>query len=123
MEAAVLVVRLSSRAGACFNRPSLQRLSCSYFAGAPQLGSSLAEFESMNTNRTGSHKPPRRRPLVGRSFAADRQRQNGRSGNAHRTYERYLALAREATAHGDTIEAERLYQFAEHYFRVMREYG
>jgi hypothetical protein len=33
-----------------------------------------------------------------------RQRQNGSSGNAHRNYARYLALAREATQNGDFIE-------------------
>jgi hypothetical protein len=48
------------------------------------------------------------------------RRQNG-GGNAHRNYERYLALAREATLNGDRIEAENYYQHAEHYFRVMRE--
>ena len=52
---------------------------------------------------------------------AHRQRQNGSSGNAHRNYERYLALALEATQNGDIIEAENWYQHAEHYFRVMRE--
>jgi hypothetical protein len=49
-----------------------------------------------------------------------RQRQNG-PGNAHKNYERYLALAREATLNGDIIEAENCYQHAEHYFRVTRE--
>jgi hypothetical protein len=42
-------------------------------------------------------------------------------GNASRNYERYIALAKEATSKGDTIEAENCYQHAEHYFRVMRE--
>jgi hypothetical protein len=32
--------------------------------------------------------------------------------------ERYLALAREATANGDRIAAENFYQHAEHYFRI-----
>jgi len=50
---------------------------------------------------------------------ASRPRQNGSAGNAHRHYERYLALAREATLNGDVIEAENCYQHAEHYFRVM----
>ena len=45
----------------------------------------------------------------------------GLSGNAHRNYERYMALAREATLNGDIIEAENCYQHAEHYFRVTRE--
>ena len=48
-------------------------------------------------------------------------RHNGPAGNAHRNYERYMALARDATLNGDTIEAENFYQHAEHYFRVMRE--
>ena len=43
-----------------------------------------------------------------------------RSGNAHHNYERYLALAREATVRGDPIEAENCHQHAEHYFRVRR---
>ena len=48
------------------------------------------------------------------------ERENG-AGNAQRKYERYLALAREATLSGDIIEAENCYQHAEHYFRVLRE--
>ena len=43
-----------------------------------------------------------------------------RRGNARQNYERYLALAREAQLAGDEIEMERCYQFAEHYFRVIR---
>ena len=43
--------------------------------------------------------------------------------NARTNYERYTNLAKEATRRGDTIEAENLYQHAEHYFRVMREQG
>ena len=39
-------------------------------------------------------------------------------GSAHQIFERYLALAREATANGDRIAAENFYQHAEHYFRV-----
>ena len=42
-------------------------------------------------------------------------------GNASRSYERYIALAKEATSKGDMIEAENFYQHPEHYFRVMRE--
>jgi hypothetical protein len=37
-----------------------------------------------------------------------------------RNYERYLVLGREAQLAGDEVEMERCYQFAEHYFRVMR---
>jgi hypothetical protein len=39
-------------------------------------------------------------------------------GSAHQIFERYLALAREATANGDRISAENFYQHAEHYFRI-----
>jgi len=39
-------------------------------------------------------------------------------GSAHQIFERYFALAREATASDDRIAAENFYQHAEHYFRV-----
>lgn len=39
-------------------------------------------------------------------------------GSAHQIFERYIALAREATANGDRIAAENFYQHAEHYFRI-----
>jgi hypothetical protein len=39
-------------------------------------------------------------------------------GSAYQIFERYLALAREATASGDRIAAENFYQHAEHFFRV-----
>jgi Domain of unknown function (DUF4167) len=71
----------------------------------------------MNDNRNQG--PQRRRQPAGRINAANRQ--NGSAGNAHRNYERYLALARDATLNGDIVEAENFYQHAEHYFRVMRD--
>ena len=48
-----------------------------------------------------------------------RRPHNG-GGNGRQNYERYLALAREAQLAGDDVEMERCYQFAEHYFRVIR---
>jgi hypothetical protein len=39
-------------------------------------------------------------------------------GSAHQIFERYVALAREATASGDRIAAENFCQHAEHYFRI-----
>ena len=39
-------------------------------------------------------------------------------GSTYQIFERYLALAREATASGDRIGAENFYQHAEHFFRV-----
>jgi hypothetical protein len=44
-------------------------------------------------------------------------------GNAYQVFERYVALAREATASGDRIAAEDFFQHAEHYFRIMSANG
>src|ERR1700704_4831750 len=40
-------------------------------------------------------------------------------GNPPQIFERYVALAREASTSGDRVAAENLYQHAEHYFRIM----
>ena len=40
-------------------------------------------------------------------------------GTPHQIFERYIALAREASTSGDRVAAENLYQHAEHYSRVM----
>jgi len=40
-------------------------------------------------------------------------------GNAYQVLEKYLAMARDATAAGDRIAAENFYQHAEHYYRVI----
>ena len=42
---------------------------------------------------------------------------------ARRHYERYVALAQDAAAGGDPIEAENFYQHAEHYLRTLREHS
>ena len=76
----------------------------------------------MNPLRSPNHRPSHRRPPNGRPDA-HRQRQNGSAGNAHRNYERYLALAREACLSGDRVEMENWYQHAEHYFRAMNDRG
>ncbi len=39
-------------------------------------------------------------------------------GSAHQIFERYVALAREATIADDRVAAENFYQHAEHYFRI-----
>jgi hypothetical protein len=44
-------------------------------------------------------------------------------GNAFQVFERYVALAREASVSGDRVAAENLYQHAEHYFRIMNANG
>lgn len=40
-------------------------------------------------------------------------------GNAHQVYEKYLSLARDATAQGDRVAAENYFQHAEHYYRII----
>jgi Domain of unknown function (DUF4167) len=70
--------------------------------------------------RRNRNEKDKRRGLMGSAGAAAARRPNGTGGNAHRNYERYIALAREAMLRGDSIEAENCYQHAEHYFRVMR---
>lgn len=42
-------------------------------------------------------------------------------GNANQVYEKYLALARDASSAGDRVIAESYYQHAEHYYRIMSE--
>lgn len=44
-------------------------------------------------------------------------------GNAYQVLEKYLALARDATAAGDRIAAENFYQHAEHYYRLINANG
>ena len=51
---------------------------------------------------------------------AEQPQTNGSRGNAQRSYERYLALARDAAAVGDAVEMENCYQHAEHFFRTMK---
>jgi hypothetical protein len=65
----------------------------------------------MNQNLSRRIEP--RRPVP------TRRPHNG-GGNARQNYERYLTLEREAQLAGDDVEMERCYQFAEHYFRVIR---
>jgi hypothetical protein len=68
-----------------------------------------------NANRPFKQQPPS--PQNNQTFDS-----NGPSikirGSAYQIFERYLTLAREATATGDRIAAENFYQHAEHYFRI-----
>jgi Domain of unknown function (DUF4167) len=71
-----------------------------------------------DTRRTRG--PQRWQPSL-RTNNSTRKWHNGSGSNAHRNYERYVALGREASLNGDTVEAENYYQHAEHYLRVIRE--
>ncbi len=42
-------------------------------------------------------------------------------GNAKASHDRYVVLARAAASAGDQVQAENLYQHAEHYCRLVRE--
>lgn len=53
-----------------------------------------------------------------RSRARDAVQTRPRS-TAQASYERYLALAKAKALAGDRIEAERYYQYAEHYHRLI----
>jgi hypothetical protein len=67
--------------------------------------------------RTGNAPRPSRPRQHGARHGTPRQA----NGNARNKYESYVAMARDAASRGDAIEAENLYQHAEHYFRVLRE--
>ena len=67
---------------------------------------------------------PRRWPGGERKRVTSAARNGNRddtSAKAQKSYERYIALARDAAAAGDTIEMENCYQYAEHFLRVMKE--
>ncbi len=64
--------------------------------------------------RGNGRKPPPRNQSVDSSGPSVRIR-----GNTYQVLEKYLALARDATASGDRISAENYFQHAEHYFRVV----
>ena len=44
-------------------------------------------------------------------------------GNITQLYEKYSKLAKEASSSGDRIQSEYYYQFADHYSRLMIEFG
>jgi hypothetical protein len=67
---------------------------------------------NQNQQRPAHQRPSGIRPPGNPSQAA---------ANARNNYERYTNLAKDAARRGDVIEAENLYQHAEHYFRTMRE--
>jgi len=79
--------------------------------------------------RSGSRQRPPGRYNGNRPFQPQRGAQNNQTfdsngpnikirGSAHKIFERYVALAREAVIGDDRVAAENLYQHAEHYFRI-----
>jgi len=48
-------------------------------------------------------------------------RGSNKFSNAEASHDRYIVLARAAASAGDQVEAENLYQHAEHYCRLMRQ--
>ena len=54
------------------------------------------------------------------SFSNDRGRNKG---NITQQYQKYIKLAKEASASGDRIQSEYYYQFADHYSRLIIELG
>jgi membrane associated rhomboid family serine protease len=72
---------------------------------------------SNNGSRPHGPRPANQRPPGTRPPGNPRHA----SQNARNNYERYTTMAKDAARRGDDIEAENLYQHAEHYFRVMRE--
>jgi hypothetical protein len=69
-----------------------------------------------NANRPFNPQP--RIPQNNQTFDSNGPNIKIRGSSAHQIFERYLALAREATASDDRIAAENFYQHAEHYFRI-----
>jgi Domain of unknown function (DUF4167) len=73
----------------------------------------------------GPHRPQRQQNVARLSRHMRRPSKPGNprqaAANARSRYESYITMARDAASRGDTIEAENLYQHAEHYFRVLRE--
>jgi hypothetical protein len=64
------------------------------------------------------NRPPNRNQIFDSSGPDVRVR-----GNAHQVFDKYQALAREAGASGDRIQAEAYWQYADHYFRVIQSMG
>jgi hypothetical protein len=76
-----------------------------------------------NTRNRDRHRSGDRPAASGPSRPNAGRNQADTLANAKRSYERYMALARDAMSAGDTIEGENFYQHAEHYLRTMRAHG
>ncbi|HET8726652.1 MAG TPA: DUF4167 domain-containing protein [Alphaproteobacteria bacterium] len=75
---------------------------------------------SRRSRGRGSNNPGRRSNLPNRNQTFDSNGPDVRiRGNAHQVHEKYLALARDASASGDRVMAENYMQHAEHYHRII----
>lgn len=78
--------------------------------------------QGTNNGRRPRGRPNRKHHGPTRSSNFESSGPEGRiRGNASQVYEKYLALARDATSSGDRVSAETFHQYAEHYFRVMND--
>lgn len=78
--------------------------------------------QGTNNGRRPRGRPNRKHHGPSRSSSFESSGPEGRiRGNASQVYEKYLALARDATSGGDRVAAETFYQHAEHYFRIMND--
>ena len=72
--------------------------------------------------RRGRGRPNRKQHIPLKSQTFDSAGPDVRvRGNAHQVFERYISMARDATASGDRVSAENFYQHAEHYYRILSE--
>ena len=85
--------------------------------------------QSASFRRSRSPRPPSNGQSNGRSRSGPTRMQvfdsNGPDirvrGNAVQIFEKYVSLARDATSSGNRINAESLYQHAEHYYRISQD--
>jgi hypothetical protein len=110
----------------CLSQPKEQTIA----PGGPREARGRTDTNITDDMRSGRDQRPRGRFNANRPFNQQpRTPQNNQTfdsngpnikirGSAHQIFERYLALAREATASGDRIAAENFYQHAVHYFRI-----
>jgi hypothetical protein len=86
----------------------------------PNARRSRGRGRSNNNNNSSSNKPH----MSPRQQTFDSNGPDIRvRGNAYQVLEKYLAMARDASAAGDRISAENYLQHAEHYYRLINQHG
>ena len=77
-----------------------------------------------NNNNSGNSQPRRTGSIPNRHQVFDSNGPEVRiRGNAFQVYEKYQALARDATSSGDRVKVESYLQHAEHYYRIYETYA